>query len=166
MRTKPYTQQELSQMALENISKSRASVIRYRQRHDSEDYYKSTKTDSWDPKRVVVACGSLLPPFKAASGRQNSALRNGHPKLKEAYEIKGLQIGHPVPRQMKTKTDQPYWEPGHCAEPHAAHKLLNIMDRYNPIEINDIVFGYAFSVLNGTPIPYCNTCKLVFPQLL
>ena len=165
MKTVPYTSQELSQMALQEISRSRARVIRHRQRYDSDVDYKSTKTDLWDPPRIVVACGSLISPYKAAHGRQNSTLKKCHPILEKAYESKGLRIGCPVPKKLKTNADQKYWLPGHCAEPHAVHKLLNIMDWWNPIRISDIVFGKAFRVINGMPIAYCNTCKLVFPQL-
>ena len=165
MKTTPYTSHELSQMALQEISRIRARVIRHRQRHYSDTDCKSTKTDWWDPPRIVVACGSLISPYKAVRGRQNSTLKNGHPILLDAYVSKGLCIGRPVHNSLKNKHRQSYWLPGHCAEPHAVHKLLNIMYRWNPIGISDIVFGYAFRVINGMPIPYCNTCKLVFPQL-
>ena len=165
MTTVPYTSHELSQMALQEISRIRARVIRHRQRHDSDVDYKSTKTDLWDPPRIVVACGSLISPYKAAHGRQNSTLKKCHPILEKAYESKGLRIGHPVPDNLKNKNGKSYWLPGHCAEPHAVHKLLNMMDWWNPIGISDIVFGKAFRVINGMPIAYCNTCKLVFPQL-
>lgn len=165
MKNRPYYLQELNNIALHEIYQSRKRVFRHRRRHSSDAAYLSTKIDSWDPPRVVVACGSMKPPYKAECGRQKRALINGHPKLKDAYISKGLCIGYPVPKKIKIKKDQPYWEPGHCAEPHAAHKLLNSMDKINPIDISDILFGYAFRVMNGMPIPYCNTCKLVFPQL-
>jgi len=134
----------------------------------SDDEYKSTKYDSWNPSRVVVACGSLRAPFKVAKKYNSSTLRNGHQTLKNAYTAVGMTIGRRVLVPIKRRIGIPCWDPGHCAESHAAHALLNTMDKAgNPLRINEIRFGKAFKIImNGQPKDYCNTCKTVFPQLM
>ena len=90
-------------------------------------------------------------------------MRNIHPTLLRAHQIKGIQIGAKPPREVKGAE---YFVAGQCAEPHAAHRLLNQMDKVGRmIGVNDILFSLAYRVKNGTVRAYCQTCKTVFPQL-
>ena len=77
-----------------------------------------------------------------------------------------MTIGQKAPNNIKNRLGVPCWEPGHCAEPHAAHALLNTMNKNGVIlQIKDIQFGVAFDIISYKPKQYCNTCKAVFPQL-
>lgn len=112
--------------------------------------------------KVVAACTSDLYPYFVCKGRNNNDLKNPHPTLAAAYPPQGgnrKPIKKPIPRIN-------YYPVGHCAEPHAAHKLLQKMDSGGqPIAIRDIRFSFAFSVKNQSVVPYCGTCRLTFPQL-
>ena len=113
--------------------------------------------------KVVAACTCNFPPFIVCRARNNNDLQNPHPTLAAAYP--------PVNNDMKPIQRIPgvrnYYRVGHCAEPHAAHILLNNMDEWrHPIEINDIRFSLAFRIKNQAVVPYCGTCRLTFPQLI
>ena len=166
MHNRPYTLRDLCEFAKDSCAKSRERVLKHRSDYYTNEEYKSTRNDWWDPPRVVVACASMIPPFMREKRCQSSTLRAGHPALQMAYRNVGMKIGTPLSKPKKEKLGKPCWEPGHCAEPHAAHALLNTMDKYGVnLHINQIQFGIAFKVMNSIPMPYCNTCKAVFPQL-
>ena len=79
--------------------------------------------------RVVLACGYLKCPFKVEKRYNCTTLRNGHNTLESAHLAVEMTIGQRLPRQIKQKMGKPCWDPGHCAEPHAVHALLNTMDK-------------------------------------
>lgn len=114
----------------------------------------------WDIPRVVVACASLKSPFILKHAHSCESVKHPHSTLSSSYPSQRNEPGMPkYPREA-------HFPEGHCAEPHAAHKLLNAMDKARqPIQISDILFGSAISVINGTVKPYCATCKQTFPQL-
>lgn len=112
--------------------------------------------------KVVVSCTSDISPYYVCRGRNNKTLQKPHPTLKAAYpqhKSNGLPIKQSIPNAE-------YYPVGHCAEPHAAHVLLNNMDGNGKhIKINTIRFSLAFRVKNQSVVPYCGTCRLTFPQL-
>ena len=112
--------------------------------------------------KVVVSCTSDVAPYFICRGRNNKTLKNPHPTLQAAYpphRSNGLPVKKSIP-------NVDYYPVGHCAEPHAAHILLNNMaGRGKPIKINNIVFSLAYRVKNQSVVPYCGTCRLTFPQL-
>ncbi len=166
MRNHPATIDDLSILAKNSCHLQKQRVLRHRKKNYTDDGYKSTKDDSWDLPRVVVACGSLKAPFKVEKRYSRTTLKNGHKTLKSAYSKVGMVIGQKLPRQIKQRIGKPYWDPGHCAEPHAVHALLNTMDKFGvSLQIKEIRFGKAFKIMNGKEEHYCNTCKTVFPQL-
>ena len=111
--------------------------------------------------KVVAACTCDIPPFFVCRGRNNNDLQNPHPTLARAYPPVNGDM-KPIIRMRGVR----YYRVGHCAEPHAAHILLNNMDAYNhPISISDIRFSLAYKVKNQAVAPYCGTCRLTFPQL-
>lgn len=113
--------------------------------------------------KVVVACTSVVPPYFVCRARNNKTLQNPHPTLSAAYPPLAAN-GKP---QTRSIPGVDYYPAGHCAEPHAAHILLNNMNaRKNPIAIEDIRFSLAFKVKNQSVEPYCGTCRLTFPQLV
>ena len=167
MRNHAATIDDLSRLAKKSCHLQKQRILRHRKKNYTDDAYKSTKDDSWDLPRVVVACGSLIAPFKVEKRYSRSTLRNGHNTLKLAYSAVGMTIGKKLSRQIKQQIGKPNWDPGHCAEPHAVHALLNTMDKLGvPLQINKIRFGKAFKIMNGKEEHYCNTCKTVFPQLI
>lgn len=114
----------------------------------------------WDIPKVVIACASKSAPFDKERGHNCANLRNPHPTLYASYpSVKNEQNPPEYP-------DEPHYPEGHCAEPHAAHKVLNRMDEYGrPVQIADLEFGHAYCVKYETVKPPCATCKLTFPQL-
>ena len=167
MRNHAATIDDLSRLAKNSCHLQKQRILRHRKKNYTDDAYKSTKDDSWDLPRVVVACGSLIAPFKVEKRYSRSTLRNGHNTLKLAYSAVGMTIGKKLSRQIKQQIGKPNWDPGHCAEPHAVHALLNTMDKLGvPLQINKIRFGKAFKIMNGKEEHYCNPCKTVFPQLI
>ena len=112
--------------------------------------------------KVVAACTSKFPPYFVCSARNNNTLQNPHPTLQAAYPPLRAN-GRPV---NQTLPEVDYYPAGHCAEPHAAHILLNNMDALgHPIAIRDIRFSLAYKVKNQIVVPYCGTCRMTFPQL-
>lgn len=112
--------------------------------------------------KVVVSCTSDVSPYYICRSRNKRTLQKPHPTLKAAYpphRPNGIPLKKSIP-----KVD--YYPVGHCAEPHAAHALLNKMDKKgNPIQIDAIRFSLAYCVKNLAIVPYCGTCRLTFPQL-
>lgn len=162
MKHRPYTKQELNIQAKEYCASLRKRVNKHRSNCPVEDFL-SLKDDSWDIPRVAVSCASQKPPFISENGRNCSYMRNIHPTLLRAHQIKGIQIGSKPPRVIKGAE---YFVAGQCAEPHAAHRLLNQMDKVGRmIGVNDILFSLAYKVKNSTVRAYCQTCKTIFPQL-
>ena len=93
------------------------------------DLINSTKTDSWDMPIVVAACGSNKSPYRSKTGRNNSTLRNPNPILDTTYYNFGCRVGDKPPRPVRLYPGEDHFEAGHCAEPHAAHALLNEMSK-------------------------------------
>ena len=52
---------------------------------------------------------------------------------------------------------------GHCAEPHAANKLLRTLRRKPPIR--NFVFSDTIRPRTMQALSYCNNCKRTFPSL-
>lgn len=152
----PWTQNELDNYGREYCDALCNRVKKHRKHGDIS----SMKTDAWDIPRVAVACSSDWPPFIGERGRNCSDLQNPHPALRVSYPSNRHELN------MPTYPGEPHYHEGHCAEPHAAHKLLNKMDEYHvALPVYEIHFGTAFSVKNSMPVPYCATCKQTFPQL-
>lgn len=152
----PWTQRELDKYGKDYCASLCARVRRHRAHGDIT----SMQTDAWDIPRVAVACSSIKAPYIGERGRNCSDLMQPHPTLKANYP----SIRHE--RYMPRYPREQHFQEGHCAEPHAAHKLLNEMEKQGrPIRILDIHFGKAYSVKNGTVKPPCATCKQTFPQL-
>lgn len=155
-KNRPWEQQEL-----DNYGKDYCDSLYTRvKKHRTHGIITSMQTDAWDIPRVAVACSSKQSPYIGERGRNCSDLIKPHPTLKAYYP----SIRHE--RNMPTYPGEPHYSEGHCAEPHAAHKLLNEMENAGlPIQIADIHFGKAYSVKNSTVKPPCATCKQTFPQL-
>ena len=165
MQNRPYTKRELDTIAKERCRKYRNRVKNNRV-YCPEEEIKSTKDDSWDMPLVVAACSSERNPYEVKTGRNNSTLRNCNTVLKTAYEKNGVRIGEKPPHPVRLYPGEDYFEAGHCAEPHAAHALLNVMKRHGvTLKIGEIDFSSAYNCKNNTVHDYCGTCKLVFPQL-
>lgn len=151
----PWTQQELDGYALEYATNQCKRVKNYRKHGDI-----GSQSILWDIPRVSVACASKVAPFHGERDRNCSNLRNPHRTLYNSYPSVKKETNPP------SYPNEPHYAEGHCAEPHAAHRLLNTMDLcHKPICIADIQFSTAFKVKDGIPIAYCATCKLTFPQL-
>ena len=162
MRNRPYTQQELNTQTKEYCANLRERVIKHRRNCLAEEI-SSLKDDRWDIPRVAVSCGSLKSPYLSANGRNSSYVRNMHPTLLQAHLQKGIYIGF---KPLRTIPNAEYFVAGQCAEPHAAHHLLNEVTKYGGyISVIDILFSLAYRVKNSTVRPYCQTCKTIFPQL-
>lgn len=165
MHNSPYTKRQLDQIAKDRCGKYRNRVKKHRA-DCLEEEIKSTKDDCWDMPLVVAACSSKRSPYEVKTGRNNSTLRNCNIVLKTAYEYSGVRIGEKPPHPVRLYSCEDHFEAGHCAEPHAAHALLNVMKQYGIIlKIEDIDFSSAYNCKNNTVHEYCGTCKLVFPQL-
>ena len=162
MKHRPYTKQELNTQAKEYCATLRKRVNHHRCNSPVEDL-NSLKDDRWDIPRVAVSCASQIPPFISENGRNCSYMRNIHQTLLRVHQVKGIQIGTKPPRTVKGAE---YFVAGQCAEPHAAHRLLNQMDKVGRmISISDIQFSLAYRVKNSTVRAYCQTCKTIFSQL-
>lgn len=165
MRNHPYTKRELDEAAKNRCGQYRNKVKKHRV-NCPQNLITSTKTDSWDMPIVVVACCSTKKPYVLKTGRNNSTLRNCHPKLTAAYSCYNTRVGKKPPHAMRLYPMEPHFEAGHCAEPHAAHALLNTMDKLRVVlSITMIDFSHAINCKNNTVHDYCGTCKLVFPKL-
>jgi len=151
-----WTQSELDSYGKEYCAILRKSIKNHRKKRMPD----ITKTDKWDIPRVAVACSSTVSPYYRVRGRNASTLKNPHPTLYATYPSVKKDVNPPA------FPGEPHYQEGHCAEPHAAHKLLNRMDRRRiRMNINEIMFGKAYHVCNSVEIAYCATCKLTFPQL-
>lgn len=155
-KNRQWTQDELDNWGKEFCDSLYRRVVNHRKHGDIG----TMKTDAWDIPRVAVACSSTVAPFIGVRGRNCSNLRNPHPTLSASYPSNRREPN------MPTYPGEPHYAEGHCAEPHAAQKLLNSMDSAGSgIGIANIHFGKAFSVKNNTLKPACATCKQTFPQL-
>lgn len=161
-RYRPYTKQELNTQAKAYCATLRNRVINHR-RNSPEEEFSSTKTDWWDIARVAAVCATPKPPFSSERGRNCSYMRNAHPLLQRAYARKRMTVGQ---KPMRTWDGKEHFAAGQCAEPHAAHKLLNTIEKGGKrIAVEEILFSLAYKVKNGMVRLYCETCKTVFPQL-
>lgn len=165
MRNRPYTKQELDEVAKNRCGQYRNRVKNYRVSCPLDSLL-SMKTDSWDLPLVVAACGSHKAPYKVKTGRNNSTLRDCNNVLMNAYFDHGMRIDEKPSHKDRLNKKDAHYKAGHCAEPHAAHALLNEMQKHGVLlRIADIGFSSAFNCKNNTVHDYCGTCKLVFPQL-
>ena len=161
-RNRPYSNEELNSQAKAYCATLRNRVINHRC-NSTEEEFDSTKTDWWDIARVTAVCATPKPPFSSEHGRNCSYMRNAHPLLLEAYTKKGMTLGQ---KPKRTGDGKERFAAGQCAEPHAAHKLLNTIDKGGQeIAVDEIMFSRAYNVKNGKVRAYCETCKTVFPQL-
>lgn len=110
--------------------------------------------------KVVAACTSNISPYLVCRGRNDHSPMSPHPVLRDAYP-QTSQYRH-SPRTKRTK----FYPVGHCAEPHAANRLLYEMSyKGKHLSIRDLRFSFAYRVKNSAVVEYCGTCKLTFPQL-
>ena len=171
----PYTIGELNRMVEQYRVSQGSRVHNYRMRTHTDEEKKSTKTDQWDLPLTVCSCGSLVPPFIAASGRNCSALKEPHSVLLAAYgQIKdasglivgSIQMGHKpnsIIRESLGLKGEDSFDAGRCAEPHAAHRLMNESGAIK--DVSAILFSVALDARYPIAKPYCVTCRCVFPQL-
>lgn len=159
---RPYTEQDLNPKAKAYCAILRNRVKRHRcSSNDAE--FSSTRNDRWDIPRVAAACGTTTAPFLCATGRNSSFMKQPNMVLEQAYQNMGVAIGE---RPQNRIPGGEYFKAGQCAEPHAANRLLNdSANRNNLLTIGNLVFSKAYKVKNGMVRPYCETCRLVFPQL-
>ena len=151
---RPWTQQELDEYGKEYCIILQNRVQKHRRESNNRRY------GQWDIPKVVVACASRIAPFDKERGHNCENLRNPHPVLHASYPSVKNEYDPPQ------YPGEPHYPEGHCAEPHAAHRVLNQMDGYGKrVQIADLEFGNAYSVKYETIKPYCATCKLTFPQL-
>lgn len=110
-----------------------------------------------------VSCSSKKSPYKAKNTYNCTTLKKCHHTLAASLPCK---LGEKPSRRIKTKITGSPFLAGHCAEPHAAQKLLNSMSNAAiNMKIKDIDFSDALMVKNNLLKDYCRTCKLTFPQL-
>ena len=153
----------ISTASLNNVAKNYCASLskRIRKNRIADDRPNNSKYGFNIPK-VVAACSSNVPPYFVCRGRNNHDLQNPHPVLAAAYPP---LRGDNTP-QYRIPGVKKHYRVGHCAEPHAAHTLLNNMYEWGcPIVISDIRFSLAYRVKNQSVVPYCGTCRLTFPQL-
>lgn len=148
-----WRQQEINRYGLDYCLILRKRVIKHRKEGQ-------LRKGQWDIPKVAVACASNVAPYEMDRGHNCADLQNPHPTLKASYpSIKREQNAPKYPGEE-------HFAEGHCAEPHAAQRVLNEMTRlHKPIKIEDLQFGIAYSVKHLTVKSYCATCKLTFPQL-
>lgn len=142
------------------IGEEKNRVIKRRANADAANF--NSEELEMDLPLVMVACSAVRFPFTARIGRNNETLLNAHPTLERAYQTIGLRIGQVPSRSQRITPRLSHKEAGRCAEPHAAHKLLN---KVNGLRIDQMLFSLAYDVKNSQPHGYCGTCQLVFPQL-
>ena len=154
----------LTKGALNNFAKHYCACLFERIRKNRiDDTSPNDGRHGYNIPKEVVACTSKAPPFFVCRARNNKTLQNPHPTLKAAYPPLRAN-GKPVDQTLPGVRN--YYPVGHCAEPHAAHILLNNMEeKRHPIAIADIRFSLAYNVKNQSVVPYCGTCKMTFPQL-
>ena len=149
----PWTQEEI-----DNYGRDYGLILRDRVREHRK--HGKIRKGQWDIPRVAVACASSVAPYVMDRGHNCADLRKPHQTLRASYpSVKNEQGAPQYP-------GEPHYSEGHCAEPHAAHKVLNDMDKWHqPIQIRNLQFGKAYDVKHLTVRAYCATCKLTFPQL-
>lgn len=154
----------ISNEALSKKAKEYCAILTKRMRKNRiDDTLPNDGSPGFNIPKVVAACTSDVPPFFVCRARNNETLQNPHPTLLAAYPPLRAN-GKPVDQTLPGVRD--YYPAGHCAEPHAAHILLNNMQGNGRlIAIGDIRFSLAFKIKNQAVVPYCGTCKLTFPQL-
>ena len=150
---RPWAQQDI-----DNFGKDYCLILRDRVKEHRQ--HGNIRRGQWDIPRVAAACASNTSPYVMERGHNCADLRNPHQTLKSSYpSVKNEQWAPQYP-------GEPHYSEGHCAEPHAAHKVLNEMDKcHHPIQIQNLQFGKAYEVKYITEKANCATCKLTFPQL-
>ena len=106
-----------------------------------------------DYPAVAAACSSFFIPIIYLDHSRGARTQHIQKQLLKAL----LKIG---PINTKIKGCGNYI--GHCAEQHAANKLLQEQKHST---VNDIFFGNAYRPRTGEYIPVCEICKDVFPTL-
>lgn len=159
-RTTPYTQRQLNERVRHYCDNLFDRMVKHR---IAGNDYDNSKTNAWDITLVAVSCASNKSPFMVADDHNSTTLKKCHPTLDASLPCK---LGEKPSKRLMPKIKGVPYPAGHCAEPHAAQKLLNKMSNAaKEIEIRDIDFSEALTVKNKLPMDYCRTCKLTFPQL-
>lgn len=159
-RTKPYTHEELNILTKHWCASLVNRVINHR---IAGNDYCSTKDNRWDINITAVSCSSNKSYFYAVHAHNCTTLKSCHPNL--AKVLPGKLGEKPHKATLPTITGYAY-PIGHCAEPHAAQKLLNAGSKVGKnIQVPDIIFSLAIDIKNGLPKEYCRTCKISFKQL-
>ena len=164
MPSRQYTKRQLDTMAKQRCGEIRATILKRRVGMTRADFGRDDI--EVDVKKVVAACSLDFPPYIARIGTNNDTLWDAHPLLQQFYHNVGLQIGQTPPRAMQLYHVKPY-PAGHCAEPHAVHRLFNSVPfrLLQGVTVNNLLFSTAFDIKNNAPHPYCGTCLHTFPQL-
>lgn len=163
--THPFSKSQLNGRAKEYAVKM---IDRVRNHRIAGNDFENKKEDRWDVHILSVACASDVPPYISESGHNCTTLKMCHPTLGAALPCR---LGEKPRLTEDEKNGMVHisgnsYPAGHCAEPHAAQKLLNSVDKAGGgIAIENISFGDALHVDNGQPEKYCRTCQLTFPQL-
>ena len=143
MRNQPLSNYSLNMIARNYCNQQARRVHRMR----IDDDLHNNSPFGFNVPKVVAACTSDRFPYLVCRGRNNHSPKNPHPVLKTAYPKSG-QYSH-LPRTKRTR----FYPVGHCAEPHAANKLLYDMSNYGQrLSIMDLRFSYAYRVKNGVVV--------------
>lgn len=153
-KTCQYTDQEMLNATLHYRSELLKRVQKKRLTNDKNLWV------SYDLPRVVVSCSSKLAPYLLEKGHNCRTLKNCHNTLISALPA---EIGTIIQKPIRKFPGMEYYEVGHCAEFHAAHKLLNAYDKIKSLpDISYIAFSLAIKVSSGLKRSYCGTCKETF----
>ena len=156
VRNQPLSDDSLNMIAREYCNQQAHRVHKNRK----DDDLHNNSPFGYNIPTVVAACTSNKSPYLVCRGRNDHSPMSPHPILRAAYP-KRVQYGL-LPRTKKTR----FYPVGHCAEPHAANRLLYEMSyKGKHLLIRDLRFSFAYSVKNSAVVEYCGTCKLTFPQL-
>lgn len=156
VRNRPLSDDSLNTIAREYCNQQVQRV----QKNRKDDDLQNKSPFGYNIPKVVAACTSNNFPYLVCRGRNDLSPMSPHPVLKAAYPKRG-KYGL-ISRTKKTI----FYPVGHCAEPHAANKLLyDMTHRGKSLKIMDLRFSFAYNVKHSAVVDYCGTCKLTFPQL-
>ena len=156
VRNQPLSDDSLNMIAREYCNRQAQRVLKNRK----DDDLQNNSPFGYNIPKVVVACTSNISPYFVCRGRNDHSPMSPHPVLRAAYPKRGQYVH--ILRTKKTK----FYPIGHCAEPHAANKLLVDMARRGKhLAIRDLRFSFAFNVKHSAVVDYCGTCQLTFTQL-
>lgn len=156
VRNRPISDDSLNMIAREYCNQQAKRV----QKNRKDDDLQNNSPFGYNIPKVVAACTSNISPYFVCRGRNDHSPMSPHPVLRATYPKRG-QYGL-IQRTKKTR----FYPVGHCAEPHAANKLLyDMAHRGKSLKIMDLRFSFAYNVKHSAVVDYCGTCKLTFPQL-